>query len=117
MARTCDYVRTLPTSSGGFWTAPLSLRVGFIEPHVGGLTQRIPLQRQLHAACKGKSLRGLSPTIVAHIDRKNGQFSGLTRTDWWGFPVARGEKGMPWRVHQRKQSGTRWVDAGGEKAV
>src|SRR2546421_11432482 len=31
------------------------------------------------------------------------------------LPVARGEKGTPWRVHQREHSGTGWADAGGGK--
>ena len=34
-----------------------------------------------------------------------------------GFPVARGEKGTPWRVHQREQGDTGWGTRAVEKAV
>ncbi len=34
-----------------------------------------------------------------------------------GLPVARGEKGTPWRVHQREQGSTGWADQGGGKGA
>jgi hypothetical protein len=42
---------------------------------------------------------------------------GLLATDRAGqrLPVARREKGTPWRVHQREQGGTEWANAGGGK--
>jgi hypothetical protein len=58
---------------------------------------------------------GLPPSFGKHHTRKGWPAVRLLRRCDGGLPVARGEKGTPWRVHQ--QGGTGWADAGGGKGA